>query len=562
MEQNSMKKIITSLFFLLILQSLVAQSTAAYWIFFTDKKNSPYSINDPSVYLSQKAIDRRHKQNIPITTSDLPVNPFYINAIKSFDVIIINQSKWLNAVLVSCSDVNKINEIKKLVYVKEVKTIMSSSKLNTVSKFESENSGIQEAEGRSGAVASPASLNYGASYYQAHQIGVDCLHNLGFQGQGMVIAELDAGFEKVDVLPAFDSLRMNNQLLGTHDFVLGGTVLYQGHPHGMNTLSCMVGNLPGSLVGTAPKAKYWLLRTEDAATESLQEEINWLSGAEFADSVGADVINSSLGYTTFDNAADNHTYSDLDGNTTIITKAADMAASKGIFVVSSAGNAGGAPWYKITAPADADSILTIGAIDSLGVIGSFSSRGLSFDGRIKPNTVARGVKAIVASQNGGIFRQSGTSFSSPITAGAVACLWQANPTHTNMEILDAIQQSATKYATPDSIVGYGIPDFCMANTLLSGIDVHPMNEAERLDVYPNPFKNNFDIGFYSDKKQSIRFEIIDVSGRIIFKEEERTVNANSTNTFNFADGTTLSAGVYILRLTTPVNVYYKKLVKE
>jgi serine protease AprX len=562
MEQNSMKKAITSLFFFLILQSLIAQSTAAYWIFFTDKKNSPYSINEPSVYLSEKAIDRRHKQNIPVTTSDLPINSSYINAIRSFDVTILNQSKWFNAVLVSCADVNKIKEIKKLACVKEVKTIMTSAAANGSSKFESESSATSEPEERSVIAAPTTVLNYGPSYYQAHQIGVDCLHDLGFQGQGMVIAELDAGFEKVDVLPAFDSLRMNNQLLGTHDFVLGGTVLYQGHPHGMNTLSCMVANLPGSLVGTAPKAKYWLLRTEDAATESLQEEINWLSGAEFADSVGADVINSSLGYNTFDNTADNHKYSDLDGNTTIITKAADMAASKGIFVVSSAGNAGGPPWYKITAPADADSILTIGAVDSAGVITSFSSRGLTFDGRVKPNTVARGGKAVVASQNGGTFKQSGTSFSSPITAGAVACLWQANPTHTNMEILDAIQQSASKYTTPDSVMGYGIPDFCMANTLLSGIDVHPLNEEEKLTVYPNPFKNSFNIGFYSDKKQTIRFEIIDISGRIIFKEEERTVNANSTSTFNFADGKTLSPGVYILRMITPVKVYYKKLVRE
>lgn len=186
------------------------------------------------------------------------------------------------------------------------------------------------------------------------------MHNQGYAGQGMVIAVLDAGFYKADSLPAFDSLRTNNQILGCRDFVTGDTLVYEDYPHGMNVLSCMGGNIPGSLVGTAPKAKYWLLRTEDAWVETLQEEINWAVGEEFADSVGADVINSSLGYSNFDNPADSHTYADMDGNTTIISNAADFAVSKGIFVTTSAGNAGGPPWYKITAPADADSVLTVG----------------------------------------------------------------------------------------------------------------------------------------------------------------------------------------------------------
>lgn len=552
-----MKKINSVLFFFLLFQVCFSQNT--YWITFSDKNASPYAIDQPSRFLSDKSIARRQKQNIPITTSDLPVNPNYINEIKALGVTVLKQSKWLNAILVNALDISAIGNLS---YVKEIKLITTTLTSSTISKFDMENSAQAIPLERSGIVPSPSVLNYGPSFFQANQIGVDCLHDLGYQGQGMTIAVLDAGFYKVDSLPVFDSLRVNNQLLGTHDFVTGGTMVYEDHNHGMCVLSCMGGNLPGSLVGTAPKAKYWLLRTENAGTETLQEEVNWLAGAEFADSVGADIINSSLGYVDFDNPADDHSYSDLDGNTTIVTKAADMAASKGIFVVSSAGNSGGPPWYKITAPADADSILTVGAVDSAGIIGSFSSRGLSFDGRIKPNTVARGVKATVASPAGGVFKQSGTSFSSPITAGAVACLWQANSAKTNMEILDAIQQSASQYATPDSIMGYGIPNFCIASMLLSGIDVHQWNAEDKLNVYPNPFNTNFEISFYSDKKQRLQFEMYDVSGRRIFKEELKTVNANSYTMFNSTDGEVLSAGVYILRVITSDKIYYKKLVKK
>lgn len=555
-----MKKVRAFLIFFLFIQSLIAQTITGYWVSFTDKRNSPYSISHPSVYLSEESINRRLQYSIPITTSDLPVNPAYINVIKATGVKISHSSKWFNAILVFSSDPSKMDVIKEIPFVKEIRKVISSS-ANSSFKYEPEMI-VSANKERSGITPSSTVLNYGLSYNQANQIGVDCLHNLGFQGQGMIIAALDAGFYKVDSLPAFDSLRMNNQLLGTHDFVTGGTMVYEDHPHGMNALSCMVGNIPGRIVGTAPKAKYWLLRTEDAATETMQEEINWLVGAEFADSVGADIINSSLGYNFFDDPSYNHSYSDLDGNTTIVTKAADMAASKGIFIVNSAGNSGGPPWFKITPPADADSVLAVGAVDSMGGMGSFSSRGLSFDGRIKPNVVARGVQAVVASQFGDVFMQSGTSFSSPITAGAVACLWQAHPSYSNMEILNAIQQSATRYSTPDSIVGYGIPNFCIADMLLSGVDVHKLNEEEKLSVFPNPFRSNFDITFYSDKKQTIRFEMYDVSGRIIFNEKEKTVNANSYTKFSSTDGEALSPGIYILRVITPVKIHYKKLVKE
>ena len=390
---------------------------------------------------------------------------------------------------------------------------------------------------------------------------MDCLHNLGFHGEGITVGFLDAGYYFVDTLPAFDSLFANNQILGTYDFVAHNTSVYEDFPHGMATLSCVAGNMPGQLIGTAPKAKFWLLRTEDAGSETLQEETNWLIGAEFADSVGVDVINSSLGYTTFDGGIGNHTYADMDGNTTIVTKAADWAASKGIFVNSSAGNSGGAPWYKITAPADADSILTVGAVDSLGDIVSFSSRGPSFDGRIKPNTAARGYAAVVSSPFGYVEWQSGTSFSSPITAGAVACLWQAHPTATNMQMLMAIEQSASQYFFPDSMMGYGIPNFCIAHIILTDILSVGNLQAQNqwLSVFPNPSTDDFTVCFYSEKKQTIKISLHDISGREIINESKAV---NQKNNIFPLPNNDLSDGMYILSITTPEQTYFKKLVKQ
>ena len=549
------------LFPFLLFHFSMAQSTSGkYWIEFNDKNQSPFSVKNPSVYLSQKAIDRRNKQNIPICQNDLPVNPGYVLEIKAMNVTIINQSKWFNAITISTADTNKINSIKVLAYVKNVRKIEEPKEKRLPSKFELESNTSAISDENSYRLQTNDVFNYGPSFFQANQIGVDCLHNLGFQGQGMTIAVLDAGFLDANILPAFDSLRFNNQILGCRDFVIGDTLVYEDYPHGMNVLSCMGGNLPGQLIGTAPKANYWLLRTEDAATETISEEINWLVGAEFADSVGADVINSSLGYNNFDNSADNILYSDLDGNTTIITKAADWAASKGILVVSAAGNSGGPPWYKITAPGDADSILTVGAVDSAGYIAAFSSRGPTFDGRIKPNTVARGLQSVIAINGGGIANGSGTSFASPISAGAVACLWQANPTATNMQLLYAIQQSSSQFSDPDSIKGYGIPNFCLASTILAGIENLELNNEE-LNVHPNPFTDNFDITFYSNKNQTINIELYDISGREIF-EQQKKVSANSNNTFNLTEAKNISNGLYLLRLITPDKNYFNKLIKK
>lgn len=551
-----MKKNLVLLIFI-ITSSFSFSQTVNYWVTFKDKNNSPYHINDPKAFLSERSIARRERQHILITEKDLPVNPVYINGLIKVGVILKNRSKWFNAVSITLNDERAIEIIKSLPYVKSVKKIDIPVSLNHDSKFDLETTSpiTQISQKHSEQVSS---FDYGSTYNQAHMIGADCMHDQGFLGQGIVIAQFDAGFYKANVFTAFDSMRANNQILGCRDFVTGDTMVFEDASHGMSVLSCMAGNIPGSIIGTAPKAKFWLLRTEDDASESWQEEINWAVAAEFADSVGADIISSSLGYSTgMTNPAQNHTFVEMDGNTTIVTKAADWAASVGIFVSSSAGNSGGSPWYKITAPADADSILTVGAVDPNGIITSFSSRGLTYDGRIKPDVVAQGGSSVLINNTGAIAASNGTSFSCPITSGAVACLWQAHPTKTNMEILDAIQKSSSQYSFPDSIKGYGIPNFCVAHRILSPIVIP---EDESFSVYPNPSSSDFQISIYSLRNETASVDLYDISGRRVVSQS-CVLTIDTRN--NFKIGTdNLSNGIYILKVVTKSQTYFTKLVKS
>jgi len=540
-------------------QVIVNAQNKNYWVTFTDKNYNSFSVDKPSKFLSTRAIERRAKQNIAVTKQDLPISDLYLHLIENTGAVILKKSKWYNAVLVQTTDATQIQTIENYLFVKSVKEIAAAANASSINKFEIENTQMLAPQESFSADRTNV-YDYGLSLNQANQIGVDCMHNSGFNGTGMVIAVLDAGFYNANILPAFDSLRANNQILGCRDFVTGDTLVYEDNQHGMMVLSSMGGNLPGRLVGTAPKAKYWLIRTEDAATETMQEEINWVVGAEFADSVGADIINSSLGYSYFDNTAENHTYADMDGNTTIITKAADWAASKGIFVCSSAGNSAGFPWFKITAPADADSILTVGAVDSAGFVTGFSSRGPTFDGRIKPNVAAKGYQSVVAAPWGDILQGNGTSFSSPITAGAVACLWQANPTKTNMELLYAIQQSGNQAATPDTLIGYGIPNFCTANIILTGIHENTITQPI-VSVYPNPFNSQLTLNYVSSKNEKIKIQLFDISGRKIV-EQQFTATENNNN-FIINGLEKLSRGVYFIQLNSSDDItIYQKIIKQ
>lgn len=515
-----------------------------YWIQFKDKNNNPYSISNPSAFLSARAIQRRTTQGIAVVQNDLPLTPAYVDSIKNVpNVTVINRSKWFNAVTIFTTDTNALDSIIKFSFVKGFQPVQ---RVKGNRKIEEESFAVILNQKKPDSV-SPHVYNYGPSFHQINMLNGVCLHNMGFDGQGIHIAVLDAGFWKVDSLPAFDSLRSNNQILGTWDFVDNDAMVYDSHTHGTMVLSLMGGNLPGQLVGTAPKAKYWLLRTEQGATEYVIEENNWVSGAEFADSAGADIFNTSLGYTEFDDSTQNHTYADMDGNTTRITVATDIAASKGILPVNSAGNSAWSTWFYIGAPADADSVLAVGAVDSLENCAGFSSRGPSFDGRVKPNVAAMGQDVYVASPGGGTGKGSGTSFSSPILAGMAACLWQANPGTTNMQVFDAIQQSASQFANPDSLLGYGIPDFCYAEILLSQ-NQHVNADEKILFVYPNPSSGKFTVAAKAAVKN---MRVYNVFGEIVFSSTE-----------NMIDLAAQPSGVYVLLVETDAGALSLKVIKQ
>ncbi len=537
-----------------------AQDGSRFVITFSDRNGSPYTVSNPSAFLSARAINRRTQQSISIKQNDLPVNPSYIDSVAKTGVRILNVSKWLNAIAIDTTGHPKaLSAIQSWPFVASYKNV-GREKGDSVNSAHARHN--RNKFGTQGAIFSFSAANFGSSFNQATMIGDDCLQNLGFRGEGMVIAILDGGFYMADVLPAFDSLWINNQILGSRDFSnQSGNVFDNSTAHGMEVLSTMGGYLNGQLIGTAPKANYWLLRSEVVLTENIIEEFNWASAAEFADSVGADIISSSLGYSTFDNPAQNQTYAEMNGRTAMSTIAAVTAAEKGMLVVVAAGNDGGTAWQHIGSPADADSILTLGAVDQNGFYASFSSTGPSADGRIKPTIAAQGENSIVASVSGGISGASGTSFSTPIAAGTAACLWQANSGRTNMQVIDAIVKSGTQYAKPDSLLGYGIPNMCVANMLLSGISPVLFQSDNIVLSYPNPFRNSFRLTFYSLTAQTLSIQLFDVSGRKI-QEETEQVNANSVNDFSMNGMEGLERGMYILKIAGSSDRFFRKLIKD
>ncbi|MCD6347658.1 MAG: S8 family serine peptidase [Bacteroidales bacterium] len=553
-----MKQYITILF--LFLGGILFAQTAPdkYWINFTDKDNTPFSIDQPEEFLSYRAIDRRRRYSIAITEQDLPVNPQYISAVRELGAKILTRSKWFNGISIFTQDSTVLQQIRSLDFVRSIKSIKILSgqypdnkemEFKDLSGFSNEDN------------PDTTYFHYGKGANQIGMLNGHIIHNQGFHGQGMVICILDGGFTNANTNPAFDSLWQGNQILGTWDFVIDAPVEFNKHVHGSMVLSTMGANLPGSLVGTAPKASFYLLRTEDGATEYLIEEDNWVAGAEFADSVGTDLINSSLGYTKFDDESMNHSYDDLDGNTTRITQGADIAASKGILVVTSASNEGHTEWHYIGAPADGDSVLSVGAVDSLGNYAGFSSTGPTFDGRIKPNVCAQGMHSAIASSNGNIIFGNGTSFSSPIMCGMTACLWQSNKSLSNMDIIKALESSASQAENPDSLLGYGIPDCSKAFFVVQGIDSSDIGEESLVRTYPNPFTTQLSIEFFTQNPGSFDLRIMDLQGRVVYKKSFSQGYVNFYH-IRLTDLNKLAVGTYLLQIISQTNHYETKIIRQ
>ena len=428
----------------------VAQHTYKYRVSLTDKQATEYSLDKPEQYLSHKALDRRARQGLKVDSTDLPVCRTYVDAIRRQGVDVVTTSKWQNTVTVQLSDTALMDEIARLPFVKMTEKVWtlpdSIPARNKERKREVENK-LEKTDNY-----------YGPAYRQIAIHHGDSLHEAGFKGKGMTIAVIDAGFYNADEIKALKKVK----LLGTRDFVNPYSDIYEENNHGMKVLSCMAANKPYVVVGTAPEASYWLLRSEDNDSEHLVEQDYWAAAVEFADSVGVDVVNTSLGYFTFDDSTKNYKYRDLDGHHALMSRQASKMADKGIVLVCSAGNSGASSWKKITAPGDAENVLTVGAIDRRGVLASFSSIGNTADNRVKPDVVAVGLNSDVMGTNGNLRKASGTSFASPILCGMVACLWQACPQLTAKEIIELVRQSGDRVDFPDNIYGYGVPDLWKA----------------------------------------------------------------------------------------------------
>lgn len=447
-----MRKLISFLAIALLATGASAQQdTLKYRISLKDKAATEYSLKKPEKYLSAKAIERRRKQNLPIDSTDLPVCRKYIDEIRKQGVKIVVTGKWDNFVTVSCNDTTLIDRIAALPFVLSTEKVWISPGAGKPSMATERDSVLNQP------TIHPDSI-YGRAITQIQMSNGDKLHEAGFKGQGMTIAVIDAGFHNVDKITAMQNIR----ILGTKDFVNQQADIFAESSHGMSVLSCIGMNRPDIMTGTAPEASFWLLRSEDEYSEHLVEQDYWSAAVEFADSVGVDVINTSLGYYSFDDKSKNYKYRDLDGRHALMSRQASHIADKGMILVCSAGNSGAGSWKKITPPGDADNVLTVGAIDKRAVLATFSSVGNTADHRVKPDVVAVGVGSDVIRTDGNQGRANGTSFSSPIMYGMVTCLWQACPTLTAKEVIELVRRSGDRASFPDNIYGYGVPDMWKA----------------------------------------------------------------------------------------------------
>lgn len=516
---------------------------------FTDKSASPFSISSPLDFLSQRAIDRRISQGISIDQYDIPVNPSYLNGIVSAGGSIRASSRWLNAAVIDVPGAVELAAIQALPYVMSIRPAGAVFPGNMPDKF------VQEPLVKNDVAPlhrNTAPIPYGFSANQIQQIGLHMLHNGGFTGAGVRIAVIDAGFLDLPLMRCLDSIRLQGRILSTYDFVDNESDVYDDHYHGAAVLSCIASNIPDTLIGTAPHADYMLLRSEDAGSETIAEEFYWAAAAEYADSAGADILSTSLGYTTFDDSTQNHSYADMDGNTTPITIASDVAASRGLIVVNSAGNEGNSPWNYISAPADADSILSIGAVDANGNYASFSGNGPTFDGRVKPDIAACGAATWLVSpfSNNQPVQGNGTSFSAPLIAGAMACLRQAYPALHSQQLISAIKSSASQSNSPDTLLGFGIPNFAFASMLLS-VSEETSITADQILVFPNP-------AFMSEAVElkltaapttgTLQFRMYDALGRSVYSTTASSESRDRTASIFVPAHTVKSAGLYFLEI--------------
>jgi serine protease AprX len=526
------------------------QSEYRYAVYFKDKGlvDSPYSINNPENYLSERSLSRRVKSGVLTDTFDLPPHPGYVSAIMNSNSQFryCGRSRWFNFLIIASPvELNEL-ELASFSFVEKVRKIYVGTPIYL---------GSDAVNLPQSSVVSTAfkSESFERSLVQNRMLGMDYMLNQGYIGEGKLVVVMDGGFSQVNVNPGFTHLYNDQRLWGTWDFVSWGPVNYTGNSHGTLVLSNLAGYIPNEYVGTAPGACYFLLQTEHAPTETVMEEYNWVLGAEFADSVGADLINSSLGYNMFDQSEDNYVYAMMNGKTAVSSKAANMAARKGILVVNSAGNSGNNSWKYIGAPADADSIIAVGAVQDNRTRASFSSFGPSIDMRVKPDLSAMGRSTVVIGVNGSLSTANGTSFASPLLCGALASLWSAFPEKSAQEIRTAAISSADRASSPNFELGYGIPNMTIAYLSLSGL------KGKDLEVFPNPSsKGSFQLWFSATSAGKYTLSIVNSSGSSVMKLPFM-VDYTGAQLHSFVIDE-MNSGVYEIILTGPKTRLRTRLV--
>jgi hypothetical protein len=514
--------------------TLCAQSNEgreAYAVRFKSKVNIAERLKSPEAFLTPKALERRAKSGISLKARDLPIDSNRLLAVRSIASYTGPVSKWLNSVYIEATP----EEVLAILELEFVQSVLPAQ--GAISALEDQ---------------APTYAFYGQSLDQVEQINLNegPHRNPQTRGDGMLIAVLDAGFVGGNVVNFND----NNPVIFTKNYVDGGINVYQGSSHGFNVLSTMAALKEGTFVGTAPNAQYALFKTEAEGSETPQEMYNWVAAAEFADSMGADLINSSLGYYTFDDPSDDYSIADLDGKTSVITLGALEAARTGMLVITSAGNEGQTSWGKITFPADADSIIAVGSVNQYNIASAFSSRGYSSDGRIKPNVAARGEGAALLVSGGAVAYGNGTSFSSPILCGAAASLWSAVPEANAQQVLQAIEVSASHYYTPNNSIGRGIPNFAFAlqylNQVVSGAELAPI-------IYPNPFPDYLELFFPDSENLAIDLRLYDMNNRMVAEKsfEPRRFQAL------WAPGDHIAPGMYFLQVSRGSKTSFHRITK-
>jgi hypothetical protein len=449
--------------FCLLPFALYCQTPAKYWVQFKYKETENYSISKPEAFLSPTAIEKREKFNIAVTEQDFPVSRKLIATITMIDTtaVLLTTSKWHNGATFYSENSDFITLMKECEFVNYVEQTYIGKEQEL---FLQEN--VYFFNENTPRVDIPNDLNYGFGTKQIEINNAHWLHRLGFKGEGIMLQVQDGGFNNADSIRHFRQHFADDRVCVVKNFVQTEKSTFRDGTHGTGVWSCIAAYLPGELVGSAPACNFYLVQTEDPRTEFVVEEDYWVAGIEFADSLGIDIHTSSLGYSRFDDSTYYRAYDCLDGKTSRASLAADIAVSKGIIVINSAGNSGRDAWHYISCPADAKDILTVGAISNEGKKAPFSSYGPTYDGRVKPDGAAVGWMTFVGLQNDKTLPGNGTSYSAPLFAGMVACLKQAFPNKIPYEITDAVRKSGSQYANPDTALGYGITDFLKAYNIL------------------------------------------------------------------------------------------------